>query len=83
MATPVVMPQSSQTMTEGTIVRWEKKVGDFVKKGDVLLKIETDISEMDVESGEEGYLLKIDADVEQIVPCGETIAWLGNKGEAV
>ena len=70
-------------MTEGTIVAWEKAVGDLVKKGEILLKIETDKSEMEVESEETGYLLKIDADVEQIVDCGVTIAWLGAKGEAI
>jgi dihydrolipoamide dehydrogenase len=83
MAIPVVMPKFGQTMTEGTIVRWEKAVGDLVKKGEVLLRIETDKSEMDVESEETGYVLKIEADVEQIVPCGAAIAWLGEKGEAV
>jgi pyruvate dehydrogenase E2 component (dihydrolipoamide acetyltransferase) len=83
MAIPVMMPKFGQTMTEGTIVRWEKAVGDLVQKGEVLLRIETDKAEMDVESEETGYLLKIDADPEQIVECGVVIAWLGEKGEAV
>lgn len=83
MAVPVKMPKIGQTMTEGTIIRWEKKPGDPVKKGEALLRIETDISEMELEAEETGYLLKIDADPEQIVPCGETIAWLGNQGETV
>jgi pyruvate/2-oxoglutarate dehydrogenase complex dihydrolipoamide acyltransferase (E2) component len=83
MAIPVVMPKFGQTMTEGTIVRWEKAVGDPVKKGEVLLRIETDKSEMDVESEETGYLLKIDAPAEQLVQCGTTIGWLGSKGEKV
>ena len=83
MAVPVVMPKFGQAMMEGTIVRWEKAVGDLVKKGEILLKIDTDMAEMDVESEETGYLLKIDADPEQIVECGTPIAWLGDKGEAV
>ena len=83
MAVPVAMPRIGQTMTEGTVLSWEKKVGEPVKKGEVLVKIETDISEFDVVAEAEGYLLKIDADPEQIVPCGETIAWLGEKGEQV
>jgi len=83
MAIPVVMPKFGQTMTDGTIVRWEKAVGDLVKKGEVLLRIETDKAEMDVESDETGYLLKIDAEVEELVQCGATIAWLGAKGEAI
>ena len=83
MAIPVTMPRVGQTMAEGTILGWEKKVGELVKKGEVLVKIETDISELVVVADTEGYLLKIDADPEQIVACGETIAWLGEKGEQV
>jgi pyruvate/2-oxoglutarate dehydrogenase complex dihydrolipoamide acyltransferase (E2) component len=83
MAVTVVMPRVGATMTEGTIVRWEKKVGELVRKGEVLVRIETDDSEADVVAAEDGYLLKIDADPEQIVPCGEPIAWLGAQGETV
>ena len=83
MAVTVVMPKFGQTMTEGTIVRWQKAVGDLVKKGEILLRIETDTSEVDVVCEETGYLLKVDADPEQIVECGATIAWLGEKGEPV
>ena len=83
MALIVVMPRLGKTMTEGTIVRWEKKVGDLVRKGEALVRIETDESEADVVAAEEGYLLKIDADPEQIVACGEPIAWLGAQGERV
>jgi pyruvate/2-oxoglutarate dehydrogenase complex dihydrolipoamide acyltransferase (E2) component len=52
-----------------------------VKKGEVLVRIETDTSEFNVVADSDGYLLKVDADPEQIVACGETIAWLGEKGE--
>ena len=83
MAVTVVMPRVGTTMTEGTIVRWEKRVGELVRKGEVLARIETDISEADVVAPEEGYLLKRDADPEQIVACGEPIAWLGAPGEKV
>lgn len=81
MAVTVAMPRVGKTMTEGTILRWEKKVGDLVRKGEVLVRIETDDSEADVVAAEEGYLLKIDADPDQIVACGEPIAWLGGKDE--
>jgi len=81
MAVTVVMPRVGKTMTEGTIVRWEKNVGDLVRKGEVLARIETDVAEADIVAAEEGYLLKIDADPEQIVACGEPIAWLGGQGE--
>ena len=77
------MPKFGQTMTEGTIVRWEKKVGQAVKKGEVLLRIETDKAEMDVEAEESGYLLAVTATEGELVPCGRTIAWLGQKGEKV
>ncbi len=83
MAIRVVMPKFGQTMTEGTIVRWEKRIGDDVKKGEVLLRIETDKSELDVEADASGYLIRIDAEPEQIIACGETIAWLGEKGETI
>jgi len=83
MAIPVAMPRVGQTMSEGTVLNWEKKVGEQVKKGEVLVRIETDISELDVVAEADGYLLKIESDPEQIVPCGETLAWLGEKGEQV
>ena len=83
MATPVVMPKFGQTMTEGTVVRWEKAVGEPVRKGEVLLKIETDKSEMDVEAELSGYVLRIDMADGSIVPCGTTLAWIGEKGERV
>lgn len=83
MAIPVAMPRFGHSMAEGTILSWEKKIGDQVKKGEVLAKIETDLSELDVVAENDGYLLKIDADPEQIVPCGETIAWIGEKGEQI
>jgi dihydrolipoamide dehydrogenase len=83
MAIPVAVPAFGQNTTEGTIVRWEKKVGDLVRKGEVLVKIETSLSDLDLEAETEGYLLRIDADPEQIVSSGETIAWLGEKGERV
>jgi pyruvate/2-oxoglutarate dehydrogenase complex dihydrolipoamide acyltransferase (E2) component len=81
MAVTVVMPRVGKTMTEGTIVRWEKNVGDLVRKGEVLARIETDVADADIVATEEGYLLKIDADPEQIVACGEPVAWLGSQGE--
>jgi pyruvate/2-oxoglutarate dehydrogenase complex dihydrolipoamide acyltransferase (E2) component len=83
MAVTVTMPRVGKTMTEGTILRWEKKLGELVRKGEALARIETDLSEADVVAPEEGFLLKIDADPEQIVACGEPIAWLGAQGEKV
>ena len=83
MAIPVAMPRFGPTMSEGTILSWEKKIGEQVKRGEVLAKVETDLSEADIVAENDGYLLRIDADPEQIVPCGETIAWIGEKGEKI
>src|ERR1043166_3266756 len=53
----VLMPRLSDTMTEGVVASWQKKVGDQVKKGDVLAEIETDKATMDLESYKNGKLL--------------------------
>ena len=59
------MPALSPTMTEGTLARWKKSVGDAVKPGDSLAEIETDKATMDWECQEEGYIAKI------VYPNGE------------
>ena len=83
MAIPVLMPALEPGMTEGTILRWEKKIGDAVQKGEILLRVETDTTEADLEAGAAGILLRIEAEADQIVSCGETIAWIGEIGEKV
>src|SRR5476649_2657350 len=84
MATNILMPALSPTMTEGTLARWLKKEGESVKAGDVLAEIETDKATMEVEAVDEGVLGKI------LVPDGTTgvkvnapIAVLVEEGEAV
>ena len=59
MATNILMPALSPTMTEGTLARWLKKEGDTVKSGDILAEIETDKATMEVEAVDEGVLGKI------------------------
>lgn len=81
MAVPLAMPKFGQTMTEGTVVAWLKKPGDPVRKGEVVLRVETDKAEMDVESDHAGHLLRIVVEEGSVVPCGTTLAWLGEKGE--
>ncbi|MHB8848532.1 MAG: 2-oxo acid dehydrogenase subunit E2, partial [Burkholderiales bacterium] len=54
--TPIVMPQLSDTMTEGIVVSWEKRIGDPIKRGDIVATVETDKAIMDVEVFQEGYL---------------------------
>jgi pyruvate dehydrogenase E2 component (dihydrolipoamide acetyltransferase) len=59
MAELIRMPKMSDTMTEGVIAEWHKKVGDTVKSGDVLAEVETDKATMDLEAYDEGTLLYI------------------------
>jgi pyruvate/2-oxoglutarate dehydrogenase complex dihydrolipoamide acyltransferase (E2) component len=81
MAIPVVMPRLESGMMEGTILKWEKRVGDPVTQGETLLRVESDTAESDVLAPGTGYVLRLEAETDQIVSCGETIAWLGEKGE--
>ncbi len=59
METLIKMPQLSPTMTAGTIVRWNKKIGELVQMGDMLLELETDEFNMEFEIPEQGYLVEI------------------------
>ena len=81
MAEVIRMPKMSDTMTEGVIVSWQKKVGDKVKPGDVLAEIETDKAVMEYESFQEGTLLYIGAEKGQTVKVDDIIAVLGKEGE--
>ncbi|HEX2915154.1 MAG TPA: dihydrolipoamide acetyltransferase family protein [Chloroflexia bacterium] len=74
----VTMPRLSDTMTEGTIAEWFKKEGDEVKKGDVLLDIETDKATMSQEAYENGVLEKIVVQAGQTVAIGTVIAVIGD-----
>ncbi|MDF3077813.1 MAG: pyruvate dehydrogenase [Sphingobacteriaceae bacterium] len=81
MAEVVKMPKMSDTMTEGVIAKWHKKVGDKVKTGDVVAEVETDKATMDFESFQEGTLLYIGAQEGEAVPVDSVIAVLGAEGE--
>ena len=59
MAEVVKMPKMSDTMTEGVIAKWHKKVGDKISSGDLVAEIETDKATMGLEASDEGYLAKI------------------------
>jgi pyruvate dehydrogenase E2 component (dihydrolipoamide acetyltransferase) len=84
MATNILMPALSPTMTEGTLARWLKKEGEAVKAGDVIAEIETDKATMEVEAVDEGVLGKIlVADGTEGVKVNEPIAVLVEAGEAV
>ena len=82
MAEVIRMPRLSDTMEEGNIISWLKKVGDKVEVGDVLAEVETDKATMDLESFNEGTLLYIGKD-SGTVPVDEVIAIIGDKGEDV
>ena len=81
MAEVVKMPKMSDTMTEGVIAKWHKKVGDKVNAGDVVAEVETDKATMDFESYQEGTLLYIGPKEGEAVPVDAIIAILGNEGE--
>ena len=82
MATDVVMPRLSDSMEEGTVLRWLKSVGDEVKRGDELVEIETDKANMTYEATDEGTLVEILADEGATLPIGEPIARIGDPSEA-
>lgn len=82
MATEVTMPQLSDTMDKGTILRWFKKEGDTVSRGDALAEVATDKADLEIESFHEGTLLKINAPEGETVKVGAIIAVIGNSGES-
>ncbi len=81
MAEVVKMPKMSDTMTEGVLAKWHKKVGDKVKSGDVLAEIETDKATMDFESYQDGTLLYIGVEEGKSVPVDAVIGVIGKEGE--
>lgn len=81
MAEVVKMPKMSDTMTEGVIAKWHKKVGDKVSSGDLLAEVETDKATMDFESYQEGTLLYIGAKEGEAAPVDSVIAVIGAEGE--
>ena len=83
MAVEVIMPKAGSEMEEGEIVQWFKQEGDEVKEGEVLLEIVTDKVNMEVEAEASGTLLKIVHPAGSVVPVVQTIAWIGQAGEAV
>src|SRR5260221_104295 len=81
MAEIVRMPKMSDTMTEGVIAKWHKKVGDTVKSGELMAEIETDKATMDYESFNTGTVLYLGAKEGEAVQLNAVLAIVGNKGE--
>ncbi len=79
-ATVIRMPKMSDTMTEGVIETWNKKVGDKVKSGDVLAEVQTDKATMDLENYEDGTLLYIGVEAGQAAPVDSILAIIGEEG---
>src|SRR6478735_2824748 len=83
MAEVILMPRLSDTMTEGVIAAWHKKVGDKVKKGDLLAEVETDKATMELESYKDGTLLHIGTERGGKLQVNDLLAIIGNAGEDI
>ncbi len=83
MAEVINMPRLSDTMEEGTVATWLKKVGDAISEGDILAEIETDKATMEFESFHEGTLLHIGVQEGDTVPVDVLLAIIGEKGEDI
>ncbi|MBK1896376.1 pyruvate dehydrogenase complex dihydrolipoamide acetyltransferase [Chryseobacterium paridis] len=83
MAEVITMPRLSDTMTEGKVAKWHKKVGDKIKEGDILAEIETDKAVQDFESEIEGTLLYIGVEEGGAAAVDSVLAIIGNEGEDI
>ena len=83
MATIITMPRLSDTMTDGTVATWLKKIGDKISEGDMLAEIETDKATMEFESFNEGTLLYIGIKEGETAPVDSLLAIIGNEGEDI
>ena len=83
MAEIIRMPKLSDTMTEGVVAEWHKKIGDEVESGELLAEIETDKATMEFESFQDGVLLHIGVDKGATAPVDSVLCVLGEKGEDI
>jgi len=83
MATVITMPRLSDTMTDGVVATWLKKVGDTIKTGEILAEIETDKATMEFESFYDGVLLHIGIQEGESAPVDSLLAIVGKKGEDI
>ena len=77
----VIMPKMGESITEGTILEWKKKIGDSVDKDETILEISTDKVDSEVPSPAAGILIEIIANVNDVVPVGNVIARIGDADE--
>src|SRR5262245_43488681 len=80
MATPVVMPQMGESIAEGTIVRWIKKIGDSVDRDEPLFEISTDKVDAEIPSPAAGTLLEIKVKEGETVAVNSVVATIGDRG---
>ncbi|MBW4054414.1 MAG: 2-oxo acid dehydrogenase subunit E2 [Proteobacteria bacterium] len=81
MATEIIMPKLSDTMTEGLFACWKKKVGDHIERGDVIGEVETDKATMELEAFASGILIKTMVNGGENVPVGTVLGLIGEAGE--
>src|SRR5204863_9909430 len=77
----IIMPKMGDAMTEGKVVRWYKKAGDVVKKGEPVLEIETDKVNLDLEAEQDGTIGEVEVQEGQMVPVGRRLAMISAPGE--
>jgi len=78
----IIMPKMGDAMTEGKVVRWYKKAGDTVKKGEPVLEIETDKVNLDLEAEQDGTIGEVAVQEGQMVPVGGRLAMISAPGES-
>ena len=83
MAFEIIMPKMGESITEGTVIEWKKKIGENVKKDETLLEISTDKVDSEVPSPSEGVLIEILANANDTVEVGSVIGYIGEKNEKV
>ena len=83
MAQPILMPKMGQSTEDCTIVKWRKREGDAVAKGDILFEVETEKAVLEIESFYDGTLIKVTIPEGQPVPIGTTVAFVGKPGEPI
>src|ERR1700730_14308031 len=81
MATSVVMPALEMAQETGKIISWLKKEGETISKGEILLEVETDKAVVEIEAQADGVLAGVKSQEGDVVPVGQTIAWLVAPGE--
>lgn len=82
MKKEIVMPQMGESITEGTIIKWYKKVGDSVKKDEILYEISTDKVDTEIPSSDDGVLSEIKFGENETVNVGTVVAILETEGTA-